>query len=237
MLKGFIGILTIAILFLVALNVRLTSRIRALEDQLAEKPRSLPSAAPIAPAPEPVPAAAAAVPAAHPTNVARAPKPAPAAPPSPPASSRPDSKDGKIDALGTPEGKALQTLTSQALHLAYDGATRNATLRLPAEPAQAPEPESTAGRRPGFLGIQGEDVPGGGVRISGVIPSSVAAASGLQPNDILLEYNGQRVESLASLTDQIRGAGEGSPASLRIRRGGTDFYQGVQLGAPAGAPR
>ena len=98
---------------------------------------------------------------------------------------------------------------------------------VPAEP----EPDAGAGRRSGFLGITGSDAPGGGVQINGVIPGSVAEQSGLRPGDVLLEYNGQPVSTLAALTTLVRGGGEGAPVSLRIRRENAEFYQGVQLGA------
>lgn len=98
-------------------------------------------------------------------------------------------------------------------------------------PMPAPQPERPAGPRPGFLGVSGADDPGGGVRILAVIGGSVAERAGLRGDDVILEYNGDRVATLAALTARIREGGEGSPVSLRIRRGDTEFYQGVQLGA------
>lgn len=95
----------------------------------------------------------------------------------------------------------------------------------------APEPDPAAGPRSGFLGISGEDVPGGGVKINTIIAGSVAEKAGLRAGDVILEYNGEPVSGLAALTGRIRGGGEGSPVSLRIRRDNTEFYQGVQLGA------
>jgi S1-C subfamily serine protease len=69
------------------------------------------------------------------------------------------------------------------------------------------------------------------------VPDSVAILSGLRPDDVILEYNGERIDTLAALTNKIRDDGEGSPVSLRIRRDGVEFYQGVQLGARAPAQR
>ncbi|HVR87431.1 MAG TPA: PDZ domain-containing protein, partial [Planctomycetota bacterium] len=98
-------------------------------------------------------------------------------------------------------------------------------------------PETGAGPRAGFLGISGADVPGGGVKVQGLVPDSVAIRSGLRPDDVILEYNGERIDTLAALASKIQGAGEGSPVSLRIRRDGVEFYQGVQLGARSPAQR
>jgi hypothetical protein len=82
----------------------------------------------------------------------------------------------------------------------------------------------------GYLGISGEDAPGGGVRVGQVFPGSVAAAGGLQPGDVVLEANGQPVASYAELVARFQGTPPGSPVSLRIRRNGSEFYQGFQLG-------
>jgi putative serine protease PepD len=63
-----------------------------------------------------------------------------------------------------------------------------------------------------------------------VFPNTVAAALGLRKDDVILEFNGLPVAGLSDLASKIRESGEGSPANLRIRRDGTEFYQGVQLG-------
>jgi S1-C subfamily serine protease len=66
--------------------------------------------------------------------------------------------------------------------------------------------------------------------VTQVVPNSVASKLGFQKDDVILEFNGEAVPTLAALASKIRDVGEGSAASLRIRRNGTEFYQGVQLG-------
>ena len=87
-----------------------------------------------------------------------------------------------------------------------------------------------SGRRPGYLGITGMDAPGGGVQLTSVQPGTVAGFSGLQEGDVILEVNGEKVASYSDLAARVRQSGEGGPVTLRIRRGASEFYQGVQLG-------
>jgi len=189
MQKWIIGVLVLLVLFLAALNVRLSGRVQHLEERLAATKKRKPP-----PAPEP-------------------------------ERRMPDATEPRVEKR-TPVDE--QTRKTVERVLSGIGKPSEVPFTL-----QSPEPELLAGRRPGFLGIMGEDVPGGGVKINGVVPDSVAVGSGLQPNDVLLEYNGEPITTLSSLSARIRDSGEGSPVSFRIRRENTEFYQGVQLGARA----
>lgn len=80
------------------------------------------------------------------------------------------------------------------------------------------------------MGLNGTDAPGGGAVITVIFPVTAAERAGLVPGDVILEFNGERVADLAGLFESARGAGEGAPVSLRIRRGGSEFYLGLQLG-------
>jgi len=225
MQKVLIGILATLVLFLAATNVRLSDRARLLEERLAaEKPRN-PSKRP--------PDASPTDPAARAESAAQVPASAPVPAPTvaPPSTERVavaelgrSATTAALDRmLGELEGKRQELSRSK---MAWSPGGR----LVLADSAPAPEPEVLAGPRPGFLGISGEDVPGGGVKIQAVIPDSVALWSGLQPNDVILEYNGEPIDTLATLTDRVRSGGEGAPVSLRLRRNGVEFYQGVQLG-------
>lgn len=207
MQKALIGILGILVLFLAASDIRLSGRVRLLEDQLAAEKRVVPRSA------EQVPA--------------KLPNPTLAAPKSSTTWTLQESAKLRPEVPKAPQDPTPTKNVALSGTLILDGSGGKSLVTV------APEPESGAGPRPGFLGIQGEDVPGGGVKINAVVPYSVAGASGLQPEDVIVEVNGERIDSLASLTTRIRGAGEGAPASLRIRRNGVEFYQGVQLGANA----
>jgi hypothetical protein len=105
----------------------------------------------------------------------------------------------------------------------------NATAQVQLAVAQE-EPSLPAGVNPGYLGISGEDVKGGGVRLGSVLENTVASAAGLKPGDVILELNGERIPNYAALAAKVRSTGEGSPALLRVQRGGSEFTQGLQLG-------
>ncbi len=110
----------------------------------------------------------------------------------------------------------------------YDAERAPVQQTLTVEPL-APE-LNASGRKPGYLGINGSDAKGGGTTVTQVFPNTVAASLGLQKDDVILEFNGLPVAGLSDLASKIRESGEGSPANIKIRRGGTEFYQGLQLG-------
>jgi len=84
--------------------------------------------------------------------------------------------------------------------------------------------------RPGYMGMNGEDAPGGGALVTQVFPSTAAHHAGLLVGDVVMEFNGRSVPDLASLFQWARNTGEGTPISLRIRRAGVDVFIGLQLG-------
>jgi C-terminal processing protease CtpA/Prc len=95
---------------------------------------------------------------------------------------------------------------------------------------QADEPRTASGLKPGYLGISGGDAPGGGAQVTQVLPHTVASGLGLQKDDVILEFNGEAVSGLSALSTKIKESGEGFPVTLKLRRGGNEFYQSLQLG-------
>jgi len=91
-------------------------------------------------------------------------------------------------------------------------------------------PPPTPPWRPGYMGMNGIDAPGGEVVVTQVFSYTAAERAGLRVGDVVVEFNGRAVSNLATLFEWARGAGEGAPISLRIRRAGSDFYLGLQLG-------
>jgi serine protease Do len=80
------------------------------------------------------------------------------------------------------------------------------------------------------MGLDGMDAPGGGALVNQVFPFTAAERAGIRIGDVLLEFNGEKVDTLQSLFQLARGTGEGAPVSLRVRRAGSEFYLGLQLG-------
>jgi hypothetical protein len=133
-----------------------------------------------------------------------------------------DQADQAIRQLLTPEQLAKYDSQSALGGLA--------TMVVQQSGGSPPDQKTASGLNPGYLGISGDDAPGGGARVTGISPNTAASTFGLQKDDIILEVNGQPVSDLGSLADKIRETGEGAPAQLKIRRGGTDFYQSAVLG-------
>jgi len=80
------------------------------------------------------------------------------------------------------------------------------------------------------MGLNGEDHPGGGARVTVVYDYTAAAQTGIRVGDVILEFNDRPVPNLETLFLWARNTGEGTPVSLRIRRAGAEFYVGLQLG-------
>ncbi|MEX2608134.1 MAG: PDZ domain-containing protein [Kiritimatiellia bacterium] len=94
---------------------------------------------------------------------------------------------------------------------------------------------------PGMLGVNlheilGDDVrdlslPGEyGAKVQAVGPDSPAAEAGLRENDVIVQYNGQHVESARALRRMVLESPAGRLAELRIIRGGSPMLTQVTLG-------
>lgn len=109
---------------------------------------------------------------------------------------------------------------------------------------------------PGMLGVNlheilAEDVkdlrlPGEfGAKVQAVGPDSPAEEAGLRENDVIVQYNGQHVESARALRRMVLESPAGRQAELRIVREGSPMLTQVTLGvgqlpaayAPAPPPR
>jgi serine protease Do len=108
---------------------------------------------------------------------------------------------------------------------------------------------------PGMLGVNLYDImqdevvrlrlPGEyGAWVSGVGPDSPAARAGIQENDVIVQYNGERVESARALQRMVLESPAGRKSELRIIRNGEAMLAQVVLGvgqfpnpAAAAAPR
>jgi len=106
------------------------------------------------------------------------------------------------------------------------------------QPAAPPPPATPApplfwlsGVTPSYIGVGFQDVDQGrmkalnlreerGVEITSVDPESPAGKAGLQVGDVILEYNGQRVESSASFIRLVRETPAGREVKLTLSRGG-----------------
>jgi PDZ domain-containing protein len=83
----------------------------------------------------------------------------------------------------------------------------------------------------GYLGVSGVDADGGGARLSQVFDKSAAAETGLKADDVILEFNGDKVANYGDLAKKIQANPVGTAVMLRVRRGDAEFFQAVTLGA------
>jgi len=97
------------------------------------------------------------------------------------------------------------------------------------------------GIKRGYLGIAGQPVTipesqqaasgrSGGLLVVGVTKGSPAAAAGILVGDIIVEFDGQAVESPEDLLDLLSGDRVGRPVSLRVLRGGQSTEVKVAVG-------
>lgn len=109
----------------------------------------------------------------------------------------------------------------------YDA--QNSATQATATVTTSADPNTASGPKPGYLGVSGGDAAGGGAEVMQVFPNTPASTLGLQPGDVILEFNGQPVPTLAALATKIRENGEGVGVMLKIRRGGSEFTQSLLL--------
>ena len=64
----------------------------------------------------------------------------------------------------------------------------------------------------------GEEVKG--VKITGTTPNSAAAKAGLKANDILIQFDTKKIETIYDLTDALNAATPGKTIRLQILRDG-----------------
>ena len=72
----------------------------------------------------------------------------------------------------------------------------------------------------------------GGVEVTRVSPESPAEKAGIKTGDVVLSYNGQRVESMEQFSRLVRETPPGRDVKLDIHRNGTNQTLAVKVGRP-----
>lgn len=89
-------------------------------------------------------------------------------------------------------------------------------------------------QRPGYLGIAYRDLPGfKGVAVNKLWPASPAAASNLEPGDVLLSMNGEPIRGKGDFVERVLLARPGAWIEFAGRRGRTPLTEKVRV---AGLP-
>lgn len=71
-------------------------------------------------------------------------------------------------------------------------------------------------------------ISGGGVQVSQISSGSPAQKAGLQKKDIILEFNGKKVDSSATVKEDLR-SNAGKSVNLKIQRGNQFFSKDIKL--------
>jgi len=119
----------------------------------------------------------------------------------------------------------------------------------PAAPApQAPAPPAPPARvisRGGFLGVGIQEITperaktlklhdSSGVEITRVRPDSPAEKGGLKSGDVILQYNGTKVEEIEQISRLVRDTPAGKDVKIDIVRNGTPLSLTVRIGSNPG---
>jgi S1-C subfamily serine protease len=114
------------------------------------------------------------------------------------------------------------------------GANAGVGFAIPIDTAASVAEDLLRGREPsiGFLGVSGsEPVSGpGGALVTEVHPGTPAASSGLQPGDLITEFDGRRIESMLELAAAVRSTSPGTRVTLEVRRSGASISTQVSVG-------
>ena len=82
-----------------------------------------------------------------------------------------------------------------------------------------------------FLGVDGDDMPGGkGVRITNVVDSSAAERMGLKEGDVIRSINGERIEDFEDLADLMDESEPNSDVQVLVKRDDKEITFSGKLG-------
>jgi membrane-associated protease RseP (regulator of RpoE activity) len=104
-----------------------------------------------------------------------------------------------------------------------------------AEDGELPPPAPDAGKgQPGYLGVEGDSDPAGGVRVDGFKEIGKAKASGLKIGDRIVGVNGKKVQDADEFGMLMDGMRSGETVTLKVNRDGKEQDFKVRLvDAPA----
>jgi hypothetical protein len=139
---------------------------------------------------------------------------------------RPSDTWDKIDAPGTV--RLLDLIADLSWQLANE-AQRPQYVRV-AEPSPQGGVGGGGGYGPAFGSIPDfSEVPGGGVKFADVREGSPAAKAGLKAGDILVEFDGKRIQNLYDFTYALRAKKPGDTVLVRVIRSGQPIEAKVLL--------
>ena len=114
--------------------------------------------------------------------------------------------------------------------------TATALLAVTGAVAQQAQPSAATAQPQVGLGIAIDEDPQG-PKVGAVAPGGTAAALGVQPGDILLQFGGKPISGPQSASEYVQSLKVGDPVSITVKRGGrTIELKGKALARPAPPP-
>ncbi len=110
----------------------------------------------------------------------------------------------------------------------------------PSSPPAGGSPASPTNAQTGpvnWLGMQVQTLPPGVVVVETVAPGSPADFAGLEPGDVILAVNNQRINATGDIRPAISGLAAGDLVPIEVSRGSTLFTtQATMAAPPSGSP-
>jgi S1-C subfamily serine protease len=82
-----------------------------------------------------------------------------------------------------------------------------------------PAAATRASAKPGWLGLQLNDWPGGGALVMLAIPGSPAQAAGLMPGDVIVQIDGRQISTAGDVNAALGGLRAGEAVTIEVDRG------------------
>jgi serine protease Do len=144
-------------------------------------------------------------------------------------------------------GGPLVNLKGEAIGIntAIDARTAgNIGFAIPIDSVKAilPQLEKEGGIKRGFIGVQMQDIDEEGAQylkmsqnegalITQVLSGTPAEAAGIQPYDLVTEFNGQKIESTRDLDKAVANSAVGKSVTVKVVRNGKVKTLGLKVGA------
>jgi C-terminal processing protease CtpA/Prc len=122
-------------------------------------------------------------------------------------------------------------LQQQNQQLQQSQQTLSSSLRQAQVQAQVQAQQATSPAPVSWIGIAMNPASTGGVEVESVVPGGPAAASGLEPGDLVVAVDGQPVADAAALRELVGKKAVGQPVVLDVQREGNPFRVALKTGA------
>lgn len=126
--------------------------------------------------------------------------------------------------------RAMSAGEELKLSIEREGEAKELTVVLANRPTQTRQTQSNA-----YMGIQGEDNPGGGAKLTVVTPGGPSQKAGVKAGDIVIKVGEKELKSYQDLITEIRSKQPEDKMPLKVKRGEKEVELVVTLGDRRGS--